>query len=180
MLSSTMVQGLASSSNADGRPQLGRTEPMAALEVPSQQSSVYPQPFQEVVQGRIKHKLGNVFALTNFGVNLTILEPGASSALQHHHSKQDEFVYILKGTATLRLGEKEFTMTAGDCVGFKAGEGIGHCIANRHDSAESLEYLEIGDRTAGDEVAYPEVDLKAQDVNGQWVFTRKSGEPYKE
>jgi uncharacterized cupin superfamily protein len=151
---------------------------MAALTVPCQRSTIYPPPFQEAVRGRTKRKLGNAFALTNFGVNLTILEPGASSALQHHHTKQDEFVYILKGTATLRLGEKEFTMTAGDCVGFKAGNGIGHCIVNRHDSTETLEYLEIGDRTAGDEVTYPEVDLQAQDVNGQWVFARKSGEPY--
>jgi uncharacterized cupin superfamily protein len=157
-----------------------RTAPIAAFEVPSITTSVYPKKFQEAVHGRIKRKLGNVFDLTNFGVNLTILEPGASSALQHLHSKQDEFVYILRGTATLRLGTNEFCMSAGDCVGFRAGNGIGHCIINQS-SIESVEFLEIGDRTLDDEVTYPEVDLKANEVNGQWVFTRKTtGETYNE
>jgi uncharacterized cupin superfamily protein len=182
----TMIRGLVSSSSAtsdeqgemSASKQSSRTAPIAALMAPSQQTTVLPLQFQEIVQGRIKRKLGNVFDLTNFGVNLTMLEPGASSALQHYHSKQDEFVYILKGTATLRLGQEEFIMTAGDCVGFKAGDGIGHCITNRHDSVEPAQYLEIGDRTAGDEVEYPEVDLKARDTNGQWVFAHKSGEPY--
>jgi uncharacterized cupin superfamily protein len=180
-----MVRGLVSSSSvtSDAReemsaPKSSRTAPIAAFAAPSQRTTVLPSQFQAIVQGRIKHKLGNVFDLTNFGVNLTILKPGASSALLHHHSKQDEFVYILKGTATLRLGQEEFIMTAGDCVGFKAGDGIGHCITNRHDSVEPVQYLEIGDRTVGDEVEYPEVDLKARDTNGQWIFTHKSGEPY--
>jgi uncharacterized cupin superfamily protein len=160
--------------------------PTAALDVPTQQTSAYPKPFQGAVEGRIKRKLGNVFGLTNFGVNLTILKPGASSALKHCHSKQDEFIYILKGTATLRLGGEEFQMSAGDCVGFPAGNGMGHCIVNNNNATTDssnddsiVEYIEIGDRTPGDEVIYPEVDLQAKDVNGQWEFTNKAGVPYK-
>jgi hypothetical protein len=37
----------------------------------------------------------------NFGVNLTRLAPNAISALRHGHSRQDQFVYILEGHATL-------------------------------------------------------------------------------
>lgn len=38
----------------------------------------------------------HLFELTNFGVNLTHLEPGGISALLHSHEKQDEFVYMLE------------------------------------------------------------------------------------
>ena len=50
---------------------------------------------------RDKRPLGDLFGLTNFGVNLTRLKPGGSSALRHAHAKQDEFVYILDGRPTL-------------------------------------------------------------------------------
>jgi uncharacterized cupin superfamily protein len=39
-------------------------------------------------------------------------------------------------------------------------------------------YLEVGDRTPGDEGTYPDDDLKAFHVDGQWRFTRKDGTPY--
>ena len=139
---------------------------------------MYPTPFQATVEGRSKRALGNYFGLQNFGVNHTTLAPGASSALQHHHSKQDEFVYVLQGTATLRLGNEEFEMTAGSCTGFPANQGMGHCIVNR--SSEDVVYLEIGDRTAGDEVHYPNVDLKAIEQDGTWRFLHKDGTPYED
>ena len=61
----------------------------------------YPEPFASRMEGRLKQPLGDLFGLSNFGVNLTRLLPGASSALRHAHAKQDEFVYILQGTPTL-------------------------------------------------------------------------------
>ena len=65
----------------------------------------YPQPFAARVGGRDKHPLGDLFGLTNFGVNLTRLQPGAISALRHAHSKQDEFVYVLSGELVLVTDE---------------------------------------------------------------------------
>jgi uncharacterized cupin superfamily protein len=47
------------------------------------------------MQGREKRPLGDLFGLTNFGVNLTTRAPGAVSALRHAHTTQDEFIYIL-------------------------------------------------------------------------------------
>jgi uncharacterized cupin superfamily protein len=88
--------------------------------------TIYPQPYAALVEGRLKRKLGEYFGLTNFGVNLTHLAPGAISALAHHHSKQDEFIFILEGTLTLVLGKEEFVLNPGDCYGFKAGTGIAH------------------------------------------------------
>lgn len=137
----------------------------------------YPAPFAALVEGRIKRKLGDYFGLKNFGVNLTELRPGAISALVHHHSKQDEFIYVLEGHPTLVLGDEENLLRPGDCYGFKAGSGIGSQLINR--SSESVLYLEIGDRSVGDEVIYPKDDLKAvQLADGCWLFSHKDGRPY--
>jgi uncharacterized cupin superfamily protein len=87
------------------------------------QPSVYPKELHHVVEGRTKRKLGNFFGLKHFGFNHTTLATGSASALQHHHSAQDEFVYVLKGEATLIFGDNQehVKMTAGDCMGFPAG-----------------------------------------------------------
>ena len=154
------------------------SEPIQAIDVPVlSRKTIYPPPFAAQVEGRIKHRLGDHFGLTNFGINLTELEPGAVSALFHHHTKQDEFVYVVSGNPTLVLGDKEFALKAGDCCGFKAGTGVGHQLANR--SQEKVLYLEIGDRTAGDYAEYPRDDLKfTQLETGTWVLTRKDGTSY--
>ncbi|NJL41967.1 MAG: cupin domain-containing protein [Leptolyngbyaceae cyanobacterium SM1_4_3] len=152
--------------------------PISAKSIPALMGkTIYPKPYASVVEGRLKRKLGEFFGLTNVGVNLTHLSPGSVSALAHSHSKQDEFIFVLEGTPTLVLGKEEFTLNPGDCYGFKAGTGIAHQLINR--SEENVIYLEIGDRTKGDEVEYPNDDLKAtQSPNGAWTLTHKDGRPY--
>jgi uncharacterized cupin superfamily protein len=147
-----------------------------SIAVPMGQT-IYPEPYASLVQGRLKRKLGEFFGLTNFGVNLTHLSPGAVSAMAHCHSKQDEFIFVLEGNPTLVLETEEFTLNPGECYGFKAGTGIAHQLVNR--SPENVTYLEIGDRTEGDEVEYPNDDLKAtQLANGLWMLTHKDDRPY--
>jgi uncharacterized cupin superfamily protein len=153
--------------------------PVSAQSIPAPMGkTIYPEPFAAQVKGRSKRKLGDVFGLTNFGVNLTHLQPGSVSALAHSHSKQDEFIYVLEGTPTLVIGDAEFTLNPGDCCGFKAGTGIAHQLINR--SEEAVTYLEIGDRTVGDEVEYPNDDLKATFSPQGWILTHKDGRPYNE
>jgi uncharacterized cupin superfamily protein len=153
-------------------------EPIPARAVPAaEKKSVYPAPFTAVVEGRTKRKLGEFFGLANFGVNLTELAPGTASALLHHHAEQDEFIYVLEGSPTLVLGSAEHPLRAGDCMGFKASGGVGHQLVNR--SSEPVVYLEIGDRSPGDAVVYPQDDLVAVlDPNGAWAFTHRDGTPY--
>jgi len=140
-------------------------------------ATVYPEPFAASVEGRTKAKLGDVFSLSSFGVNLTTLDPGAASALKHAHTVQDEFVYVLEGTLTLIHGDQVFLMSAGDCMGFKAGTGIAHQIVNRSDKPGR--YLEIGDRQPDDSVTYPDDDLVAESgPGGKWVFSHKDGASY--
>ena len=138
--------------------------------------SNYPEPFASRMAGRLKHPLGDLFGLTNFGVNLTKLAPGAASALRHAHTKQDEFVYILQGHPTLHTDKGLTKLSPGMCAGFKAGTGNGHRLVN--ETAEEVVYLEVGDRTPGDEGSYPDDDLRATQIEGNWKFTHKDGAPY--
>ncbi len=138
--------------------------------------SNYPEPFASRMRGREKRPLGDLFGLTNFGVNLTRLVPGGVSALRHAHSKQDEFVYILAGRPTLHTDEGKMVLAPGMCAGFKAGTGDGHCLIN--ETNEDVVYLEAGDRTLGDEGTYPDDDLKAEFVDGKWRYAHKDGSLY--
>ena len=91
----------------------------------------YPEPFASRMAGRDKRPLGDLFGLTNFGVNITRLAPGGSSALRHAHTKQDEFVYILEGRPTLVTDAGRTPLEPGMCAGFKAGAGDAHCLSTR-------------------------------------------------
>ena len=138
--------------------------------------SIYPAPFASRVLGREKRPLGDLFGLTNFGVNLTRMAPKAMSALRHSHTKQDEFVYILQGHPALYTDEGRTQLAPGMCAGFKAGTGNGHHLVN--ETSEDVVYLEVGDRTPGDEGNYPDEDLKALQVDGKWRCVHKDGTPY--
>jgi len=144
---------------------------------PRTKPSTYPEPFASRMAGREKRALGDVFGLSNFGVNLTRLTPGAGSALRHAHTKQDEFVYILEGHPVLITDEGETPLSPGMCAGFKAGTGNAHQLMNRT-NADVL-YLEVGDRSAGDAATYPDDDLQAAlSEDGKWQYAHKNGTPY--
>ncbi len=138
--------------------------------------SNYPEPFAARMAGRVKRPLGDVFSLSNFGVNLTSLPPDSVSALHHRHSRQDEFIYIIEGEPTLLTDEGEIQMRPGMVAGF-AANGTAHHLENRTD--KTCVVLEVGDRSEGDEVSYPSDDISAlRGDDGKWHFTHKDGTPY--
>lgn len=150
-----------------------------ATEAPARsQPSSYPEPFASLMLGREKRPLGDLFGLTNFGVNLTRLAPNAVSALRHAHTRQDELIYILQGYPTLHTNEGRSQLSPGMCAGFKAGNGNGNGHRLINETSEEVVYLEVGDRTPGDEGCYPDDDLKAVLVEGKWRFMHKDGTPY--
>jgi len=139
--------------------------------------SNYPGKFVARLGERVKRPLGDPFGLTIFGVNITTLPRGAMSALRHAHTKQDEFIYVLEGTPTLITDSGETILKPGMCAGFKAGSGDAHHLVNRSES--DVVYLEVGDRTLGDEAAYPDDDIVAvKTPDGTRKFTRKDGTAY--
>lgn len=150
---------------------------LSAIEVePRRKNSAYPEPFAALMMGREKRVLGDLFGLTNFGVNLTRLLPGGISALRHAHTTQDEFIYVLEGTPILVSNSGETQLSPGMCAGFKKGSGDAHQLINRTNT--KVLYLEVGDRSPGDTVTYPDDDLAAVlNHEGKWEFTHKDGKP---
>jgi uncharacterized cupin superfamily protein len=149
---------------------------VAAEAAPRAKQTNYPEPFASRVAGRLKRPLGEPFGLRNFGVNLTRLTPGAMSSLHHRHSRQDEFIYVLEGEATLVTDQGKTQLRPGMVAGFAAG-GTAHHLENTGE--RDCVILEIGDRTQGDEVSYPEDDIKAvMGADGKWLFARRDGTPY--
>ena len=149
---------------------------LAADVPPRAKLSNYPEPFFSRMKGRDKRPLGDLFGLMNFGVNLTRLKPGGSSSIRHAHTKQDEFLYILEGRPTLITDAGRTALKAGMCAGFRAGTGDAHQLVNETD--EEVVYLEIGDRTEGDAVNYPDDDLAVVTIDGRRVMAHKDGTPY--
>ena len=149
---------------------------VAAEAPPRVRPSIYPEPFASRMAGRVKHPLGDLFGLTNFGVNLTRLAPGAVSALRHAHTRQDEFILVIEGNPTLVTDAGETRLAPGMCAGFKAGTGDAHQL--RNDGTDEAVYLEVGDRTPGDSASYPDEDLQAVMGTGGWRFLHKDGQPY--
>jgi len=144
--------------------------------LPIDARTAYPAPFDRVVVGRERKRLGNAAGLDQFGVNLTTLKPGASSALRHWHQNEDEFVYMLDGEVMLVEDGGETLLRAGDAAGFKANSGNGHHLVNR--SNRDAVYLEVGTRSKLERVDYPDVDLMVVRDDRGMRYTHKNGAPY--
>jgi uncharacterized cupin superfamily protein len=138
--------------------------------------SRYPDPWRAITEGREKAALGDVVGLTQFGVNLTRLKPGAASALRHWHEAEDEFIYVLEGEITLMEEGGTTVLRPGDAAGFKAGVADGHHLVNK--SQRDAVYLEVGTRAKRERAHYPDVDLIYDKDESGFRFSRRSGEPY--
>jgi uncharacterized cupin superfamily protein len=141
-------------------------------------ASLYPDPFNARIRGRVRRRLGDLFGLDQFGVNLTELAPGAMSALRHWHSDEDEFVYVLEGEVVLVTDAGEEVLRPGEFVGFKAGTPDGHHFVNR--SERPVRFFEVGSRRPNtDRVDYPDEDLAVRpDGTGRRRFFHKDGRSY--
>jgi uncharacterized cupin superfamily protein len=138
--------------------------------------TTYPSPFDEPCRARVRKRLGDAAGLTQYGVNLLRLPPGAWSSQRHWHTAEDEFVYVLSGEVVLVTDAGEEILRAGDAAGFPANEGNGHCLQNR--SATDAELLEIGTRIAEDAGYYSDIDMIAPAGGRPAPYTRRDGTPY--
>jgi uncharacterized cupin superfamily protein len=146
-----------------------------AAEIPARSTSQYPAHFHDRVLPREVRRLGEAFGLTEVGVNLVTILPGKESSLRHHHTHEDELVYVVAGELVLHTDAGEEPLTAGMVAGFRAGDGNGHHLYNR--SAAPATYLVVSNRHGDDGASYPDDDLAVHKAaDGTYVFTPKSGE----
>jgi uncharacterized cupin superfamily protein len=138
--------------------------------------SAYPASFAEPLLGREKHIIGDALGLTQFGVNLVTLEPGAWSSQRHWHVHEDELIFVLEGEVILITDSGETILRPGMAAGFPAGKADGHHLINRGDVP--ARYLEAGTRAESEEAQYSDIDMVARKDGGRFVFLHKNGEPY--
>jgi uncharacterized cupin superfamily protein len=136
----------------------------------------YPPPFNKAVEGRARKRLGRAAGLTQFGVNICTLKPGAASSQRHWHENEDEFVYVLAGEVVLCEDDGETVLRAGDAAGWKARVANGHCLINRSDRDAVV--LECGSRAAVERAHYSDIDMKVERDDKGFRYTRKNGEAY--
>ncbi len=134
----------------------------------------YPAPHDVPCRQRRRRRLGNAFGLTQFGVNLLELPPGAWSSQRHWHERQDEFVYVLDGEVVLVTNAGETVLSPGMFAGFRAGEPNGHHLVNRSQAVARL--LEMGTRTAVETGHYSDIDLIFRAGEG---YLTRDGRPLK-
>ena len=142
-------------------------------QAPTRSGSRYPPPYDAPCQERFRRCLGDAAGLTQFGVNLLRLPPGAWSSQRHWHASEDEFIYVVEGELVLVTNAGEQVLRVGDCAGFKAGIADGHHLQNR--SGREALYLESGTRSAtAEQVDYPDIDLRVREAR----FEHRDGTPY--
>jgi len=96
--------------------------------------------------------LGEFGGGTHVGVCLEELPPGKSDCPAHYHYLEEEHLYVLAGSLSLRLGERTYTLSAGSYVCFPAGQKVGHSIVNTGSTV--ARYLVIGERNPHDVIVY--------------------------
>lgn len=89
------------------------------------------------------------------GCSLFRLAPGKTAYPAHTHFGNEEAVYVLAGTGSMRLGDERVPVSAGDYIAMPAA-GPAHQLIN--DSDVPLEYLCISTMAHPEVVYYPDSD----------------------
>jgi uncharacterized cupin superfamily protein len=143
--------------------------------IPIDTSTGYPPPYNKAVEGRSRKRLARAAGLSQFGVNVCTLKPGAASSQRHWHDNEDELVYVLSGEVVLREDEGEIVLKPGDAAAWKAGIANGHCIINR--SSRDAVFIEVGSRAPTERAQYSEIDMVFVREGKGVRYTKKNGDP---
>ncbi len=141
--------------------------------VPVKTGTIYPAPYDAEVAGRSSLRLGDAGGLTQFGVNIIILAPGAKSSMRHWHLNEDEFVMVTMGECTMVMDAGHVIMRVGDCAAFPAGVPDGHRFIN-HTDVEAR-FLVVGSKARTEVATYSDIDLRVEQGGGVNRFTYKDG-----
>jgi uncharacterized cupin superfamily protein len=95
-------------------------------------------------------KLGS----SHCGLRVYRLAPGKQATRLHRHLLQEEMFLILAGSGTLRHGDRQVAVSAGDFILYPAGDPAAHTFVNT--GTEPMEYIAAGDRLAYEVCEYPE------------------------
>lgn len=140
--------------------------------IPQTNTTGYPAPFDEAVQGRWWRRLAPVAGLTQMGASHVVLKPGAWSSQRHWHEEEDELVVMLSGEAVLVEDEGETILRMGDVAAWPAGAHNGHHLINR--SSEECVFIAVGAGNKDGRGEYSDIDMTFH-TDG---YSHKDGTPY--
>jgi len=131
----------------------------------------YPAPFNEAVQGRWYRRLAPETGLTEFAASQVVLKPGAWSSQRHWHDSEDELVVLLAGTAVLVEDVGRTVLKPGDVCAWPKGSTNGHHLRNDSDTDCVFIAVSGGERTGG---GYSDIDM----MFTADTYLHKDGTPY--
>ncbi|AFK19785.2 MULTISPECIES: cupin domain-containing protein [Haloferax] len=110
----------------------------------------------EGVEGEFKQKqLGGTAGSEQLGCSLYELPAGCQPWSYHYHAANEEALYVLSGTGTLRLGSETYELQEGDYVPCPTDESGAHCVVN--DSDSTLRYLAVSTMREPDVTVHPDI-----------------------
>jgi uncharacterized cupin superfamily protein len=123
-------------------------------------------------EGKEWRHLSDAGGLTQYGAYLETLQPGGKSSDRHWHEKEDEFIYVVSGEATVE-DDGEHVLHPGDAACWPAGVPIAHQIVNR--SQTPCSYLIVGTRVTHDVCHYPESGRVLHTDGEDWRIEARDG-----
>ena len=112
--------------------------------------------------------------LSQFGARLQVLQPGERSSDRHWHEREDEFLYVVAGVATVLEEDGPYELHPGDAACWPGGVANAHAVENRASTACAV--LVVGTRLLPDRCHYPESGELLEDrEDGSWRLTDAGG-----
>jgi uncharacterized cupin superfamily protein len=98
--------------------------------------------------------LARSVGLKRTGVNLMRVPAGREAFVYHSHRFEEEWIYLLSGTAIARIDGVEYTVNAGDFIGFPA-PSVAHLL--RNPGPAELVYLVGGENREFEIADFPDL-----------------------
>ncbi|MBI2372384.1 MAG: cupin domain-containing protein [Deltaproteobacteria bacterium] len=98
--------------------------------------------------------LGRATSARGLGCTWYELASGKSAFPHHWHAANDEAIFVLQGTGTLRIGTEQLPIREGDYASFPTGPEFAHQLTNT--GTQPLRYLCFSTLSAVDVAGYPD------------------------
>jgi len=148
----------------------GKTDSKTATRSPEgffEPFAVDDVPWKKLPGSTAFKRLGRYGGGSQVGVGIDVLKAGQYSNRFHYHLKDEEHVFILKGSATLVLGARKYVMKERDYCCFPAGQKAGHHLYNH--TGENCVFMTIGDNHADEIVVFPKTGKARVRATGRTI-----------
>lgn len=101
-------------------------------------------------------EVGAAVGVKQLGCNWFEVPPGKTAFPHHYHCANEEAIFVLAGTGTMRIGDARVPVRAGDFIALPVGPECAHQLLNTGDVP--LSYLCLSTKHPVEVVGYPDSD----------------------